>query len=352
MRILVTGSSGLIGSEAVTHFDARGHDVIGIDNNMRRAFFGPQGDTTWNLERLRASTRRFEHRPVDIRDRDAVLRTMRDVQPTMVIHCAAQPSHDKARDIPFDDFDVNAVGTLNLLEATRLAAPDAVFIHMSTNKVYGDAPNELPLVEQETRWEYARPEDYHGISEECRIDRCLHSLFGASKTAGDIVAQEYGRYFGLKVGVFRGGCLTGPSHSGVELHGFLSYLVHCAVSGKPYTIFGYRGKQVRDQIHSHDVIRAFEEFAAAPRPGEVYNLGGGRGNAASVLECIRLIKERSGHELQYSYVETNRIGDHICYISDLRKLESHYPNWSITRTLPGIVEEMVAAEESRLAVAR
>lgn len=350
MRILVTGSSGLIGSEAVTYFDAAGNEVIGIDNNMRREFFGPKGDTSWNLERLRAATTRFEHRPVDIRDRTLVLQTIRDIQPEMVIHCAAQPSHDKARDIPFDDFDVNAVGTLNLLEATRLGAPDAVFIHMSTNKVYGDAPNELPLNELETRWEYARPEDYHGISENCRIDRCLHSLFGASKTASDVLAQEYGRYFGLKVGVFRGGCLTGPSHSGVELHGFLSYLVHCAVSGKPYTVFGYKAKQVRDQIHSLDVIRAFEAFAANPRPGEVYNLGGGRGNSASVIECIQMIEAQSGHKLNWSYVEDNRIGDHICYISDLRKLQSHFPAWSITRPLPEIIDEMVAAEESRLAV--
>jgi CDP-paratose 2-epimerase len=348
MNVLVTGSSGLIGSEAVTYFDRAGHTVIGVDNNMRREFFGPKGDTTWNLERLRNATERFEHRDVDIRDRAAVLRTVRETAPDLVIHCAAQPSHDKARDIPFDDFDVNAVGTLNMLEATRQAAPEAVFIHVSTNKVYGDAPNELDLTELETRWEYARPEDYHGISETCRIDRCLHSLFGASKTAGDVIAQEYGRYFGMKVGVFRGGCLTGPSHSGVELHGFMSYLVHCAVAGKPYTIFGYKGKQVRDQIHSHDVIRAFELFAEAPRQGEVYNLGGGRENAASVLECIAMIKDISGHELQWSYSDQNRIGDHICYMSDLRKLKSHYPGWGITRSLPEITREMVAAEVARL----
>jgi CDP-paratose 2-epimerase len=352
MRVLVTGSSGLIGSEAVTHFDARGDDVFGIDNNMRREFFGPKGDTSWNLDRLQSVTSRFEHLAVDIRDRESVLRAVRDVQPDTVIHCAAQPSHDKAREIPFDDFDVNAVGTFNLLEATRMTVPDAVFIHMSTNKVYGDAPNELPLVELETRWDYARSEDYHGISESCRIDRCLHSLFGASKTAGDVAAQEYGRYFGLKVGIFRGGCLTGPSHAGVELHGFLSYLVHCAVSGKPYSVFGYKAKQVRDQIHSYDVIRAFEEFAANPRPGEVYNLGGGRGNAGSVLECIAMIEDRTGHKLTWSYLDDNRVGDHICYISDLRKLESHFPGWSITRSLPEIIDEMVAAEESRLAVAR
>ena len=347
MKIVVTGSSGLIGSEAVTYFDAAGHTVLGIDNNMRREFFGPKGDTSWNLQRLKEQTRAFRHHPIDIRDRRAVLDFFRDQRPDMVVHCAAQPSHDKARDIPFDDFDVNAVGTLNLLEATRQFAGDAVFIHVSTNKVYGDTPNRLPLVETETRWEYARPEHYHGVSEQCSVDQCLHSLFGASKAAGDIIAQEYGRYFGLNVGVFRGGCLTGPSHSGVELHGFMSYLVHCAVAGKPYTIFGYKGKQVRDQIHSLDVVRAFEAFAAAPRPGEVYNLGGGRENAASVLECVQLIQDVGGPALNWSYDEQNRIGDHICYISDLRKLKSHYPAWSITRSLREITAEMVEAEERR-----
>ena len=348
MKVLVTGSSGLIGSEAVSYFDARGYDVWGVDNNMRQEFFGPKGDTTWNLERLRASTRRFTHRSLDIRDRDGVAELLQAERFDLVVHCAAQPSHDKARDIPFADFDVNAVGTLNLLEAQRRSRPDAVFIHMSTNKVYGDAPNELPLVEHERRYDFARPEDQHGISEECRIDRCLHSLFGASKAAAEIMEQEYGRYFGMNVGIFRGGCLTGPSHSGVELHGFLSYLVDVAVSGRPYTVFGYKGKQVRDQIHSVDVIRAFEAFASDPRPGEVYNLGGGRGNSASVLECIALIREISGYEVDWRYEEQNRIGDHICYISDLRKLQAHYPEWSITRTLPDTVREMVAAVEARV----
>ncbi len=349
MRILVTGSSGLIGSEAVQHFDAAGHTVHGIDNNMRREFFGPQGDTTWNLQRLMRETRAFTPHAIDIRDRDAVLGFFKSTRPEMVIHCAAQPSHDRARDIPFDDFDVNAVGTLNLLEATRRHAADAVFIHMSTNKVYGDAPNELALVELETRWDYARAEDYDGIAEDCRIDRCLHSLFGASKTAGDVVAQEYGKYFGMKVGIFRGGCLTGPSHSGVELHGFLSYLVHVAVTGKPYTVFGYKAKQVRDQIHSADVIAAFEAFAADPRPGEVYNLGGGRDNAASVLECFDLIETIGGYRVAWTYDGRNRIGDHICYISNLNKLKSHFPSWSITRSLPDIVEEMIRFEEKKLA---
>ena len=347
MNVLVTGSSGLIGSEAVMHFDAAGHRVFGIDNNMRREFFGEKGDTTWNRHRLQSTTRNFAHHGVDIRNRDEVFRLFERHEFDLIIHCAAQPSHDKARDIPLVDFDVNAGGTLNLLEATRQHCPDAVFIHVSTNKVYGDAPNELPLVETETRYDYARPEDYEGISEEHRIDRCLHSLFGASKAAADIMAQEYGRYFGMKVGVFRGGCLTGPMHSGVELHGFLSYLVHVAVTGKPYTIFGYKGKQVRDQIHSHDVIRAFEVFAAHPRPGEVYNLGGGRANSASVLECIALIEEIGGYRVDWSYAEANRVGDHICYISDLRKLRSHYPEWSITCSLRSIVAEMIEAEEGR-----
>jgi CDP-paratose 2-epimerase len=352
MRVLVTGSSGLIGSEAVTYFDALGHEVHGVDNNMRREFFGPKGDTTWNLERLLETTRGFAHHGLDIRDRAGVLRLFEELRPDVVIHCAAQPSHDTARDIPFEDFDVNAVGTLNLLEATRRAAPDAVFVHVSTNKVYGDAPNELPLVETETRYDYARPEDFHGVSEECRIDRSTHSLFGASKTAGDVLAQEYGRYFGMKVGVFRGGCLTGPSHSGVELHGFLSYLVHVAVAGKPYTIFGYKGKQVRDQIHSDDVVRAFAAFVERPRCGEVYNLGGGRDNAASVLECIALIEEVGGHRVNWTLSDENRVGDHICYMSDLRKLRGHLPGWSLTHDLRSIVREMVAAEEARLSVAR
>jgi len=349
MRVLVTGSSGLIGSEAVQHFDAAGHVVDGIDNNMRAEFFGPQGDTTWNLQRLLRETRRFTPHSIDIRDRSVLVDHFKANRPDLIVHCAAQPSHDKAAAIPFDDFDVNAVGTINLLECTRRYAGDAVFLHMSTNKVYGDAPNELPLVELETRWDYALPEHYDGISEECRIDRCLHSLFGASKTAGDVVAQEYGKYFGMKVGIFRGGCLTGPSHSGVELHGFLSYLVHVAVTGKPYTVFGYKAKQVRDQIHSADVIAAFEAFAADPRPGEVYNLGGGRTNAASVLECFALIEQLVGYRVNWTYDERNRIGDHICYMSNLNKLKTHFPAWSITHSLPSIVEEMIRAEERKLA---
>jgi CDP-paratose 2-epimerase len=344
MRVLVTGSSGLIGSAAVEHFDREGHDVDGVDNNMRRDFFGPAGDTTWNLERLKHGTRRFRHYDLDIRDRQAIDILFAERHYDLVIHCAAQPSHDKAREIPLVDFDVNAVGTLNLLEATRQHCPEAVFIHMSTNKVYGDVPNELPLVEKETRWDYARPEDYHGISEECRIDRCLHSIFGASKVAADVMAQEYGRYFGLKVGIFRGGCLTGPSHSGVELHGFLSYLVKVGVRGERYTIYGYEGKQVRDNIHSRDVIRAMEAFAANPRPGEVYNLGGGRENSISILEAISMVEAMTGKPFHHTYNPEPRVGDHICYISDLRKLRSHYPQWSITVSLEEMVREMVEAE--------
>ncbi len=346
MKILVTGSSGLIGSEAVLHFDKRGHSVVGVDNNMRRDFFGPAGDTTWNLERLRRTTRAFKHLGLDIRDRASIFELFQAERFDLVIHCAAQPSHDKAREIPLVDFDVNAVGTLNLLEATRLYCPEAVFIFMSTNKVYGDVPNELPLVELDTRFDYARPEDYHGISEECRIDRCLHSVFGASKVAADVMAQEYGRYFGLNVGVFRGGCLTGPSHSGVELHGFLSYLVKVGVRGDTYTINGYEGKQVRDNIHSRDVIRAIEAFAGDPKPGEVYNIGGGRENSVSILEAIAIVEDLTGRPFSYHYSPQARLGDHICYISDLRKLRTHYPQWDISIGVREMMEQMVEAEGS------
>jgi CDP-paratose 2-epimerase len=349
VRILVTGSSGLIGSEAVRHFAGGGHVVYGLDNNMRRQFFGPAGDTTWNLRRLMREARDFHPQIIDIRDRGRVLAFFKSVPIDIVIHCAAQPSHDKAREIPFEDFDVNAVGTLNLLEATRRYAAEAVFIHMSTNKVYGDAPNELPLAELDTRWDYARAQDFNGIGEDCRVDRCLHSLFGASKAAADLVAQEYGKYFDMKVGVFRGGCLTGPAHAGVELHGFLSYLVHVAVTGKPYTVFGYKAKQVRDQLHSADVIAAFEAYAGDPRPGEVYNLGGGRDNAASLLECFDLIREIGGYEVRWTYDERHRTGDHICYISNLTKLRTHFPTWSVTRSLPTLLKEMIEAEARKAA---
>ncbi|MEL6895078.1 MAG: NAD-dependent epimerase/dehydratase family protein [Planctomycetota bacterium] len=349
MSVIVTGSSGLIGSAAVRHYDALGAEVIGVDNDMRSTFFGPQGSTKWNQQRLASETSNFRTAVVDIRDRDAVMDLFKTSNPELIIHCAAQPSHDKAADIPFLDFEVNANGTLNLLEATRQHAPEAVFCHMSTNKVYGDAPNELPLDELETRWEYADQADWNGIDESCRIDQTMHSLFGASKTAADVLAQEYGKYFGLKTGIFRGGCLTGASHSGVELHGFLSYLVHVAVTGKPYTIFGYKGKQVRDQIECSDVVKAFEAFSENPRPGEVYNIGGGRDNAASVLECIQKIKEIGGHEVQFSLGDENRKGDHICYISDLGKLRADYPDWDIRFSLDEIIATMIAAEEKKQA---
>ena len=343
MKILVTGSSGLIGSEAALYFDSQGHDVFGVDNNMRRVFFGPAGDTLWNLERLKSTTKRFRHAAIDIRDRPAIDELFASERFELIVHCAAQPSHDKARDIPILDFEVNALGTLNLLEATRQHSPDAVFVFMSTNKVYGDAPNEIPLRELDTRYDYARPEDHAGVNETCRIDRTLHSLFGASKAAADLMAQEYGRYFGMNVGVFRGGCLTGPLHSGVELHGFLSYLAKVTLNGGRYVVFGYKGKQVRDNIHSYDVVRAIEEFTANPRPGEVYNLGGGRHNSISVLEAIDRIEQLGGRKLQWTYNEQARKGDHICYISDTSKFREHYPRWQMTRGLDTILEEIVAS---------
>jgi CDP-paratose 2-epimerase len=340
MKILVTGSSGLIGSEAVTHFDRQAHEIIGIDNNMRRVLFGPAGDTLWNLERLKRSTTHFTHFGVDIRDRAVLEELFKAHRFDLIVHCAGQPSHDKAREFPRLDFEVNALGTFYLLEATRQYCPEAVFVFLSTNKVYGDAPNEMPLKELETRWDYARGEDFDGVTEGCRIDQTLHSLFGASKAAADLAAQEYGRYFGMKVGVFRGGCLTGPAHSGVELHGFLSYLVKVTLGGGSYSVFGYKGKQVRDNVHSYDVVRAIEEFAANPRPGEVYNLGGGRENSVSVLEAIAKIEALTGRKLNWQYVDEARKGDHICYISNTAKFRSHYPKWRVTRGLPVILEEI------------
>ena len=348
MKVLVTGSNGLIGSEAVLYFDALGAEVTGVDNNMRATFFGVDGDTRWNQSRLQANTSRFHHVELDIRDRAAVLNLFETNEFDLIVHCAAQPSHDLAAKMPFEDFDVNAGGTFNLLEALRRHLPKSVFIFMSTNKVYGDVPNELPLKELESRWEYARPEDWNGISESCRIDQCLHSLFGASKVAADIMAQEYGRYFGLNIGIFRGGCLTGPQHSGVELHGFLSYLVKCAMTGTKYRVFGYKGKQVRDNIHSRDVLRAMHAFYENPRPGEVYNLGGGRNNSCSLTEAARLVEELGGGKLQTEYVDQARRGDHICYISDLTKLRSHFPKWDISVSLNEILAEIIAGWKQRL----
>lgn len=347
-RALITGSSGLIGSEAVAFFDQRGWEVHGVDNNMRRAFFGPDGDTTWNLNRLRKTTRHFAHHDLDIRDRDAILALVRTHRPDLIIHCAAQPSHDLAKDRPFEDFEINAVGTLNLLEAARRHCPEAPFIFMSTNKVYGDAPNEKPLVELSTRWDYADPADHDGIDEGCRVDATLHSLFGASKLAADVMVQEYGRYFDMPAVCFRGGCLTGPNHSGAELHGFLAYLARAVKEGRTYRIYGYKGKQVRDNIHSYDVCTACLAFHEAPRAAAVYNLGGGRANSVSILEAVAQFEELIGKTLKVEYVDENRVGDHICYISDLRRLKTDYPGWEITRSLDDIFRELVAVAPGEL----
>jgi CDP-paratose 2-epimerase len=351
-KILVTGSSGLIGSEAVEYFDRQGHRVVGVDNNMRRAFFGPTGDTAWNLARLRLATTRFEHRDLDIRDREGIFVLFKEHRFDAILHCAAQPSHDKASEIPLVDFEVNALGTANLLEAMRQFCPGARLIFLSTNKVYGDAPNEVSVNELPTRYEYSDPSAQEGIDEQCRIDRVTHSIFGASKAAADLLAQEYGRYFGLNVGVFRGGCLTGPNHSGVQLHGFLSYLVKVVLTDGIYTVFGYKGKQVRDNIHSFDVVRAAEEFFRNPRPGEVYNIGGGRENSVSILEAFDRILRITGKRARWAYRDEPRKGDHICYISDLRKFRAHFPNWRLTRNLDQILVEIAEAEQKQLGLGR
>jgi CDP-paratose 2-epimerase len=350
--ILITGSSGLIGSQGVEHFDRQGHRVIGIDNNMREQFFGPQGDTTWNLARLKRSTSHFEHHDLDIRDRNGIFALFKEHRFDAILHCAAQPSHDKAKEIPLIDFEVNALGTANVLEAMRQFCPEARLVFLSTNKVYGDVPNEKSLKELPTRYDYADPADWNGIDEACRIDRTTHSVFGASKVAADVLAQEYGRYFGLNVGVFRGGCLTGPNHSGVELHGFLSYLVKVAIAGEIYKVFGYKGKQVRDNIHSFDVVRAAEEFFLNPRPGEVYNIGGGRENSISILEAFDRIERMTGKRVRWEYRDEARKGDHICYISDLRKLRSHFANWSLSYSLERILKEIVESQEKHASTAR
>lgn len=347
MKMLVTGSSGLIGSEVVSYFDTLGWNVHGIDNNMRAAFLGPGGDTRWNQKQLEVSCRRFRHHELDIRDRENVGRCINELRPDAIVHAAAQPSHDLAASRPLDDFDVNAVGTINLMEAARRYVPETVFIFMSTNKVYGDSPNELPLKELPARWDYAKVEDYNGIKEGMRIDQSKHSIFGASKVAADIIVQEYGRYFGMKTCCLRGGCLTGPNHSGVELHGFLSYLVKVNMTGGLYRIYGYKGKQVRDNIHSFDVVRLIELFIQAPRQGEVYNLGGGRSNSCSVLEAFEIVEGITGKKMCYEYIARNREGDHICYISDLSKIRSHYPQWNVTRDLAMIFYEICAAWSKR-----
>ena len=349
MKALITGSGGLIGSECVRQLAAAGWDVVGIDNDMRRQFFGTQGTTLPVVQELEAALPRYRHLPLDIRDRQAIRQVFESERPQFIIHTAAQPSHDKAAAIPYEDFDVNALGTMNALVAARDFCREAPFCFTSTNKVYGDRPNQLPLTELEKRYDYANGLD--GVDESMSIDQCLHSVFGASKVAADVMCQEFGRYFQMPVGIFRGGCLTGPQHAAVELHGYLGYIVHCAAAGKEYTIYGYKGKQVRDQIHSYDVAHLFLEFFRAPRCGEVYNLGGGRANSLSILETIDLLAGM-GLPLRYSYKDANRTGDHICYISDLSKLRAHFPNWQMQYGLPRIMNEMVDRHMRREAAAR
>jgi CDP-paratose 2-epimerase len=347
-KLLVTGSSGLVGSEVCIHFAELGWDIYGIDSNQRAVFFGEKGDTRWNQARLESKLKNFTHIELDIRNREGVIKTIKDIAPDAIVHTAAQPSHDRAADIPFDDFDTNAVGTFNMLEATRQYSTNVPFVHLSTNKVYGDAPNKIPMVELETRWEYADENYLTGISESFTIDQSKHSLFGASKVAADVCVQEYGRYFNMPTCVLRGGCLTGPNHTGVELHGFLSYLVKCNLEEKEYTVFGYKGKQVRDNIHSYDISRFIEEFIKAPRNAEVYNLGGGKDNTCSVLEAFKIAEKFSGKPMKYVYSDKNREGDHICYYSDLRKMKSHYPNWDVTISLESTISQIVDSWKERL----
>jgi CDP-paratose 2-epimerase len=347
-KLLVTGSSGLIGSEVCTYFAGQGWSIYGVDNNQRAVFFGEQGDTRWNQQRLQQDLPRFNHCELDIRNREGILERVASIKPDAIVHCAAQPSHDRAAAIPFDDFDTNAVGTLNLLEAARRFCPNSPFVHMSTNKVYGDKPNTIPLQELETRWEYGDSAYEQGIAETFSIDQSKHSLFGASKVAADVMVQEYGRYFDMPTCCLRGGCLTGPNHSGVELHGFLSYLVKCNLEERQYKIFGYKGKQVRDNIHSLDVARFMHAFIEAPRIAEVYNIGGGKQNSCSILEAFALVEKFSGKPMRYEYVSTNRIGDHICYYSDLRKMREHYPSWDISVSLEETIHQIVKAWQTRL----
>jgi len=347
---IVTGSAGLIGSEAVRFFADKGMDVVGIDNDLRASFFGPDASTAWTGEQLCREVPKYKHLSLDVRDREGIDGVFSQYagEISLVIHTAAQPSHDWAAKNPPVDFSVNATGTLNLLEATRCFSPDAVFIFTSTNKVYGDRPNQLPLIELDSRWEISPEHPYQrGIPEEMSIDNCLHSVFGASKLAADVLVQEYGRYFGMRTACFRGGCLTGPNHSGAELHGFLSYLVRCALTGKTYTVFGYKGKQVRDNIHSSDLIRAFDAFFQKPRSGEVFNIGGGRFSNCSVVEAIHLCEEITGNQLDCRYVEQNRKGDHIWWISDLHHFQSLYPDWTISYDVAQIIGEIFERNRER-----
>lgn len=342
--VLITGSAGLIGSEAVRFFTAKGFKAVGIDNNMRKVFFGDEASTEWSEKKLKLEVPGYEHYNEDIRNVAAMERIMKKYadDAELVIHTAAQPSHDWAARDPFTDFTVNANGTLTMLEMTRRYCPDAVFIFTSTNKVYGDMPNTLPLVEQETRWEVdpSHPFAEHGIDESMSIDHSKHSLFGASKVAADVMVQEYGRYFGIKTACFRGGCLTGPGHSPTKLHGFLAYLMKCTMTGEPYTILGYKGKQVRDNIHSYDLVNAFWEFYKHPRSGEVYNMGGSRHSNCSMVEAIEMCERITGKKLNCTYQDTNRIGDHIWYISDVRKFKSHYPDWDYKYDVMGILKDI------------
>ena len=348
---VVTGSAGLIGAEAARFFAEKGLDIVGIDNDMRRQFFGEEASTAWNRQRLETELKAYRHYDLDIRDQSAVadLFGQHGSAVDVVIHAAAQPSHDWAAKAPFVDFSINAGGTLNLLEATRQYCPDACFIFTSTNKVYGDSPNRLPLVEQSTRWELPDDHPYgrHGIDESMSIDQTMHSLFGASKVAADVLVQEYGRYFDMKTACFRGGCLTGPGHSGTLLHGFLAYLVKCAVTDTPYVVFGYRGKQVRDNIHSFDLVNAFWHFFQMPRVGEVYNIGGGRHSNCSMLEAIEKCQRLTGRELRWSYREANRAGDHNWWISDIRRFQRHYPGWSMRYDIDAILGEIFDAISDR-----
>jgi len=347
-KILVTGSSGLIGSEVCRHFYARGWKVHGIDNNQRAVFFGAEGDTRWNQERLCNDLPGFDHHEMDIRDRRGLGELVGKLRPDAIVHAAAQPSHDRAAAIPFDDFDTNAVGTLNLLQAARENCPESPFVFLSTNKVYGDGPNRLALREEKSRWDYADSLMKNGIAENFSIDHCLHSLFGASKAAADLLVQEFGRYFQMPTCCLRGGCLTGPNHSGVQLHGFLSYLVKCNIEEKEYRVFGYKGKQVRDNIHSADVACFIEEFIIAPKVAEVYNIGGGKENSASILEAFDRVAELTSKTMRWVYEEQARIGDHICYYSDLRKMKNDYPNWTVTKSLNDIFREIVNAWKNRV----
>ncbi len=347
-KLLVTGSSGLIGSEVCRYFNQMGWEIHGIDNNQREVFFGKSGNTRWNQLLLQEQLKNFHHHELDIRDREHILKIIAEIKPDAIVHTAAQPSHDKAASIPFEDFDTNAVGTFNLLEATRRYSTSIPFIHMSTNKLYGDGPNLIDLKELDTRWDYADEKYANGIPENFPIDHTMHSIFGASKVAADIMVQEYGRYFNMPTVCLRGGCLTGPNHSGVELHGFLSYLIKCNLEQKKYSINGYKGKQVRDNIHAHDVACFIDEFIKSPKPAAVYNLGGGKNNTCSILEAFTLIENISQIPMQFNYNETARLGDHICYYSDLSLMQKDYPNWNITYSLPKIFQEIFSEWQKRV----